>query len=196
MLVVAPPGVTVSGDGLKPAGQEQGMMVYTHEPLAAKAILTVQLSGLGSPQAADAGNDQGQQPGQEGNSRTEDENIQAVPGRLDDFKWILMIGLAALFALGALLLSRKQVVVAAGPAGDLEDAPDAPRKSSKAAKASRSTPAATVANVNAQVNASLDSLKDAIFRLELRKQAGTISAEEYAQERAKVDKLLRDLVHG
>jgi len=196
MLVVAPPGVTVSGDGLKPAGQEQGMMVYTHDPLAAKAILTVKLSGVGSPQAADAGNDQGQQPGQEGNSRTEDENIQAVPGRLDDFKWILMIGLAALFALGALLLSRKQVVVAAGPAGDLEDAPDARRKSSKAAKASKSAPPTSVADVNAQVNASLDSLKDAIFRLELRKQAGTISAEEYAQERAKVEKLLRDLVHG
>jgi len=196
MLVVAPPGVTVSGDGLKPAGQEQGMMVYTHEPMAAKAILTVQLSGVGNPQAADASGDQGQQPGQEGNSRTEEENIQAVPGRLDDFKWVLMIGLAALFALGALLLSRKQVVVAGGPAGDLEDAPDAPRKSSKAARAAKSAPPASVADVNAQVNASLDSLKDAIFRLELRKQAGTISAEEYAQERAKVEKLLRDLVHG
>jgi len=45
------------------------------------------------------------------------------------------------------------------------------------------------------VNVSLDSLKDRIFRLELRKQAGTISGE-YVQERAKVEKLLRDLVHG
>ncbi len=201
MLVVAPPGVTVSGDGLNPAGQEQGMMVYTHEPLAAKASLTLQLSGVGSPQTAEAGTDQGQQPGQEGNSRAQEENIQAVPGRLDDFKWILMIGLGALFALGALLLSRKQVVVAASPGADLEDVPAAPRKT--AAKAAKSAPAAvaappatTVADVSAQVNASLDSLKDAIFRLELRKQAGTISAEEYAQERARVEKLLRDLVQG
>jgi len=204
ILVVAPPGVTVSGDGLKPAGQEQGMMVYTHDPLAAKASLTVLLSGVGNPQAADAGGAQGQQGGQEGNSRTESENIQAVPGRLDDLKWPLMIGLAALFALGAIMLSRKQVVVAEGPAAELEDAPVTPRKASaKAAKPALATAAApsaaspsSVAEVNAQVSASLDSLKDAIFRLELRKQAGTISEEEYARERARVEKLLRDLVHG
>jgi hypothetical protein len=200
MLIVAPPGVTVSGDGLKPAGQEQGMMVYTHDPLAAKASFTLQLSGVGNPQAAEAGGDQGQQPGQEGNSRAQEENIQAVPGRLDDFKWILMIGLAALFALGALLLSRKQVVVADGPAADLEDAPAPPLQSSakaaKPAKSAATAPATSVADVSAQANASLDSLKEAIFRLELRKQAGTISAEEYAQERARVEKLLRDLVQG
>lgn len=200
MLVVAPPGVTVSGDGLKPVGQEQGMMVYTHDPLAAKASFTLQLSGVGSPQAAEAAGDQGQQPGQEGNSRAQEENIQAVPGRLDDFKWVLIIGLGALFALGALLLSRKQVVVAAGPDADLEDSPAVPRKSSpkaaKAAKSAASASATSVADVNAQVNVSLDSLKDTIFRLELRKQAGTISEEEYAQERVRVEKLLRDLVKG
>ncbi|MGB8496104.1 MAG: hypothetical protein WCE53_17025 [Candidatus Acidiferrum sp.] len=204
MLVVAPPGVTVAGDGLKSAGQEQGMMVYTHDPLAAKASLLVQLSGIGNPQAADAASAQGQQGAQEGNSRVESENIQAVPGRLDDLKWPLMIGLAALFALGAIMLSRKQVVVAEGPATELEDAPVAPRKASakaaKPASASAAAPGAaspsSVAEVNAQVSASLDSLKDAIFRLELRKQAGTISEEEYARERARVEKLLRDLVQG
>jgi hypothetical protein len=204
MLVVAPPGVTVAGDGLKPAGQEQGMMVYTHDPLAAKASLTVLLSGVGNPQAADASGAQGQQGGQEGNSRTESENIQAVPGRLDDLKWPLMIGLTALFALGAIMLSRKQVVIAAGPAAEPEDAPVTPRKvSAKAAKPALATAAApsaaspsSVAEVNAQVSASLDSLKDAIFRLELRKQAGTISEEEYARERIRVEKLLRELVQG
>ena len=205
MLVVAPPGVSVSGDGLKPAGQEQGMMVYTHDPLAAQASLLVQLSGVGNPQTADASGAQGQQGGQEGNSRTESENIQAVPGRLDDLKWPLMIGLAALFALGAIMLSRKQVLMAEGPAGELENAPVAPRKPS--AKAAKPAPPAgcrsdlphrqaVVAEVNAHVSASLDSLKETIFRLELRKQAGTISEEEYARERSKVEKLLRDLVQG
>ncbi len=204
MLVVVPPGVSVGGDGLTSAGQEQGMMVYTHEPLAAKASLLVQLSGIGNPQAADAGGAPGQQGGQEGNSRAESEDIQVVPGRLDDLKWPLLIGLAALFALGAVMLSRKQVVVAAGPAGEFEDAAVAPRK--RSAKAGKSAPAAgaapsaapasSVAEVNAQVSASLDALKETIFRLELRKQAGTISEEEYARERARVEKLLRDLVHG
>src|SRR5208283_5023220 len=177
--------------------------VYTHEPLAAKASLLLQLSGIGNPQAADAGGAQGQQGGQEGNSRTESENIQVVPGRLDDLKWPL-IGLAALFALGAIMLSRKQVVVAAGPAGELEDVPIAPRKPS--AKAGKPMPgagaaptgdtASGVGEVNAHVGVNLDALKETIFRLELRKQAGTISEEEYARERARVEKLLRDLVRG
>src|SRR5271157_6130553 len=64
MLVVAPPGVSVSGDGLMAAGQEQGMMVYTHVALPAKASLLLQLSGVANPQAADAGGAQEQQGGQ------------------------------------------------------------------------------------------------------------------------------------
>jgi hypothetical protein len=56
--------------------------------------------------------------------------------------------------------------------------------------------AASVASVNAQVNSSLDTLKDEVFRLELRKQAGTISDEDYAREKTRVEKLLRDLVRG
>ena len=39
-------------------------------------------------------------------------------------------------------------------------------------------------------------LKDTLFRLELRRQAGTISEEEYNQERARAEKVLRDLVRG
>jgi hypothetical protein len=213
MLVVAPPGVTVKGEGLNPAGQEQGMMVYTHDPLPAKGILAVSLSGQGS-QADAGGQEQGQGQAtagvaQEGNSRTGPEVI-ATPGRLDDFKWYLFIGLAALFAMGAILLTRKQVVVASGP--ELEDAPAVAKpgkqkKSSGAAaggvagaSAGKSAPenshAAGVAAVEEQVSASLESLKDQIFRLELRRQAGTISEEEYAREKAQVEKLLRDLVRG
>jgi hypothetical protein len=54
----------------------------------------------------------------------------------------------------------------------------------------------TIDDVDAAVGSSLDSLKDQIFRLELRRQAGTISEEEYAQERARAEKVLRDLVRG
>ena len=53
-----------------------------------------------------------------------------------------------------------------------------------------------LAALDAAVGLSLDSLKDQIFRLELRRQAGTISNEEYAQERARAEKVLRDLVRG
>lgn len=210
MLLVVPPGVTITGDGLQASGQEQGMMVYTHAPLAAKSSLTVNLSGVGAPQAADAGT--GQSAAQEGNSRTSEGDIHAVPGRLDDFKWYLFGGLAALFAMGAILLSRKQVVVTPGveteslaPAPTRNPKPTKPAKVTSAAAPPKSVPAsapppngaaATVASVNQQVTTSLDSLKDSIFRLELRRQAGTISEEDYARERAEMEKVLRDLVRG
>jgi outer membrane protein TolC len=46
------------------------------------------------------------------------------------------------------------------------------------------------------VGTSLDALKEQLFRLELRHQAGTITETEYAQERARAEKVLRDLVRG
>jgi len=211
LLVVAPPGVNISGDGLAAAGQEQGMMVYTHDPLAANGFLSVSVSGQGSPAANASDQGQGGAP-QEGNSRTGPEVI-AAPSRLDDFKWYLFAGLAALFAMGALLLSRKQVIVV----GASEESAPAPSNSAKSAKQKKSTsvtapapPAAASAkaapsNSNAasaaaaldqHVSVNMDSLKDQIFRLELRHQAGTISEEDYAREKAQVEKLLRDLVKG
>ena len=197
LLVVVPPGVTLTGDGLASAGQEQGMMVYTHDPLPAKGVLSVSLSGEGSPQPAGGGQDQGST--QEGNSRQE-QQVMATPSRLDDFKWYLFAGIAALFAMGAILLTRKQVVVAAADADDAVSPPPAkPAKQAPPAKTKKAPPAAP-ANVSAEVNqhvgVSMDALKDQIFRLELRRQAGTISEDDYAREKARFDKLLRDLVKG
>jgi hypothetical protein len=209
LLVVVPPGVTVTGDGLTSAGQEQGMMVFTHDPLAAKSALSVSLSGVGSPQSAAAGG-QGQDSAQEGNSRTGPE-VTAAPSRLDDFKWYLFGGLAALFAMGAILLTRKQVVLAEGPADESDSAPATPKAARPAppAKPKKTPPAPqpsasttptnshsskAAAAIDEHVSVSMDSLKDRIFRLELRRQAGTISEEDYAREKAEVEKLLRDLV--
>jgi hypothetical protein len=213
-LVVVPPGVTVTGDGLTAAGQEQGMFLFTHAPLAAKASIGVKLSGVAAPQAADAGAGNGPGAGQggmpqEGNSRTQTQDVQAVPGRLSEFKWPLLVLLLAGFAGLAIVLSRKKVVIVQGP-GDEIDPPtsSAGQKKSANAKAapaaadasttsaSAAVLAASVNSVNAHVNSSLDTLKDEVFRLELRKQAGTISDEDYAREKTRVEKLLRDLVRG
>jgi hypothetical protein len=54
----------------------------------------------------------------------------------------------------------------------------------------------TSATIVAEVNSNLDSLKDTLLRIELRRQAGTISDEEYALERGRAEQLLRDLVQG
>jgi hypothetical protein len=190
ILLVAPPGVTLTGDGISAAGQEQGMNVFLHDALAAKGSLAVSVSGVGSPQAAGAADGQGQQQGQEGNSRTQGQQVDLAPPRIDDYKWPLLFGLVAIFALGAILLSRKQVVMV--PAADSEGA--TPAQSKKAAKAAKQQ--AGVDAVKESINANLDSLKEEVFRLELRKQAGTISEEDYAREKSRVDNLLRDLVRG
>jgi hypothetical protein len=52
------------------------------------------------------------------------------------------------------------------------------------------------ASVESEVQNSLDSLKDKLFRLELRRQAGTITEEDYARERARTEAILRELVRG
>ena len=62
--------------------------------------------------------------------------------------------------------------------------------------ATSGTASKELSQVDAAVGTSLDALKDQMFRLELRRQAGTISEAEYAQERARAEKVLRDLVRG
>jgi hypothetical protein len=56
--------------------------------------------------------------------------------------------------------------------------------------------AVDVPAVEREVQNGLDGLKDKLFRLELRRQAGTISEEDYARERARTEQVLRELVRG
>jgi len=72
----------------------------------------------------------------------------------------------------------------------------APSPAPSAAAKAPSNGTSTLSEVDAAIGTSLDALKESLFRLELRHQAGTISEEEYARERAKAEKVLRDLVRG
>jgi len=206
LLVAAPPTVQIAGDNLTPAGQEQGMNLYAREDVPAGTLVSLSVSGAAPPPDANAGAGQGQQgrDAQQGGEAA-GVSIQAVPGRLDVLKWPLIAGFVVLFALGGFLLARKPVVVAAG-AGAVDDDAAAPRpKKSKptvaqvtppAVTSARSNGAASLAEVDAAVGTSLDALKEQLFRLELRRQAGTITETEYSQERARAEKVLRDLVRG
>src|SRR5712691_9902050 len=210
LVVVAPPSVQISGDGLTPGGQEQGMNLYGRQDVPAGTLVAVSVSGTAPAPDANAGAEQGQQGGQQGRDaqqgggESSGVSIQQVPGRLDVLKWPLIAGFVCVFALGAILLARKPVVAVAGPA-PLEDEithAKKPKKSRPGASISPSAPAtptngaASLAEVDAAIGTSLDGLKERLFRLELRHQAGTISEEEYAQERARAEKVLRDLVRG
>ncbi len=207
LVVVAPPTVQIAGDGLQSNGQEQGMNLYSRDGLAANSALTVAVSGTAPPPSNNASDtDAGAQnrDEQQGNGPPSGAAIQAVPGRLDALKWPLVGGFLGMFALLAVLLARRPVVaVAGGPSGDVAALPAKSFKKTAAAQgappASTLAPpagSASLAQVDAAVGTSLDALKDTLFRLELRRQAGTISEEEYSQQRARAERVLRDLVRG
>lgn len=210
LLVVAPPSVQISGEGLAAGGQEQGMNLYGRQDVPAGTVVAVSVSGTAPAPNVNAGAEQGQpeqgqqgREAQQGGGEATGVSIQQVPGRLDVLKWPLVAGFVFVFALGAILLARRPVVAIAGPASLEVEIPAAKQKKSiSTAPSAPSAPAvptngaASLAEVDAAIGTSLDGLKERLFRLELRHQAGTISEEEYAQERARAEKVLRDLVRG
>ncbi len=203
----APPGVQVSGDGLSPAGQDQGFAVYVRDTVAANTPLSVSVSGTAPApaqgQSGAAGGDDSQNPSV--NSRLDQNGADAptasattLPARLDSLKWVLVGGFGAIFVLGFVYLWRRPQLVSASAAPAIEG-PSRAAQPVVAAAAAAPSPAArpvTVEEVNRQVTGSLDEMKEKLFRLELRRQAGTIGEDEYACERQSIERLLRDLVRG
>jgi hypothetical protein len=211
LVVAAPPSVQISGDGLAPGGQEQGMNLYGRQDVPAGTIVAVNISGTAAPPDANAGAEQGQQgrDAQQGGGESGGISIQQVPGRLNDIAPTWMI--AGVFIIGfgilGLLLWSKKVESAAveGQEQVTDAAARGPKKAKLSAASATPAPAepvtprngaSSLAEVDAAIGTSLDALKERLFRLELRHQAGTISEVEYAQERARAEKVLRDLVRG
>jgi hypothetical protein len=206
LIVVAPPSVEISGDGLQPGGQEQGMNLYGRENVAANTVVNVSLSGTAAPPAEAQGAGPETGPGA-GESAQGGAQIQIIPGRLDSLKWGIVLGLVAVFGLGAILLGKKQIVVnmpengvsavalQGSPGSAARENGDGSKPRPTASSASPST-ASAISNVDVQVGNSLDALKDRLFRLELRRQAGTITEADYIEERNKAEQVLRDLVKG
>ena len=195
VLLVIPPTMQVASAGFSAAGTEQGYNVFSKESMKAGNGFDVTVSGT-APPPADASASSSSPDQVNGQDSGPETTIETAPARLDDEKWILLGGLAAIFAVGVGLLLRK-------PVPEVESAPAPPpvpkgRKAQRAAqaKAAPVAPAPPVERVQQEVNSNLDSLKDTLLRLELRRQAGTITDAEYALERGRAEQLLRDLVQS
>jgi len=199
VIVVVPPTITVSGDHLQSAGQEQGMNLFEHSFANGAAPFTVSLSGTAPAQDASSGGSEaqganGRLGGEEGGGGTP---IQVVPGRLDALKWPILAVMVVGFAFGGYLLARKSVVVSAGGEAAMQANAGLKTASQKSKPTSRAPELTnTLASLDREAAMSLDGLKDLIFKLELRRQAGTISEAEYASERARAEQILRELVRG
>jgi hypothetical protein len=208
----APPSVQVSGGGFIAAGQAQGFSAYTRDSVPANTPVSVSVSGTAPPPApgqegAAAGNapaDDTQNPSV--NSRIETgtdapvASVTTLPARLDSLKWILVGGFVALFLLGLIFVARQPQSAVLADAGSVNipataQPPTRPAASEQSAPYSSSAASAS-ANLDREVRGSLDELKDILFRLELRREAGTITEADYARERDRVQKALRDLVKG
>jgi hypothetical protein len=199
LAVFAPATVQVSGGGFAPAGKEQGFSVYMRESVAANTPIQISISGTAPPpppqdsQNGGAPADNSQDPSVNSRADTGGDapsvTATALPARLDSLKWVLVSGFAAIFALGLVYLWRRPEVATAGMAA-VGSAPTT-RAENIASPAS-----STVAEVNREVRGSVDELKDTLFRLELRRQAGTITEEDYAREHERIGALLREMVRG
>jgi hypothetical protein len=209
--VFAPPSVTISASALTAAGQAQGFSAYTRNSVAANSPVAVSVSGTAPPPAQDAdagpsGGDNSQNPSV--NSRIETGNavpaasVTTLPARIDDLKWIIVGGFVALFVLGLIFVARQPqtatvadsasgAVTVAIPAAAKKNLPVSNQSSNSATDAGH-----TAANRDREVRGSLDELKDLLFRLELRREAGTINEADYNAARERVQKALRDLVKG
>jgi len=194
VLIIVPPPAQVLSAGFQPAGSEQGYNVYARDHVPAGVAMDFAVSGAGTAPSSSGGGGAGGAGAESGeaqnpsvNSRAgeaSEESSQVLPGRLEDVKWILVGGFAALFALGVVYLWKKPPQATATPEPNSKPEPKhAPERR-------------TISEVDREVHYSLDEIKENLFRLELRKQAGTISEEEYARQRGRTEKLLRDLVKG
>ncbi|HET9401831.1 MAG TPA: carboxypeptidase-like regulatory domain-containing protein [Candidatus Acidoferrales bacterium] len=219
-VILAHPALTLTADGFQAAGSEQGMTVYTRDNIPAGSDFNVTLSGA-VPPGSDA---QDQSAQGSANGRETGAPISTVPPRIDQLKWILLAGFGTFFILGAIYLWRKPAPAAAVAASISHESAQGresrrSRQSSElnlssaqiqasavhqhaadsapGANAPQSNGAiATLADFDRGVSTSLDELKDMLFKLELRHQAGTIPEADYAAQRARAEKILRDLVRG
>ena len=113
--------------------------------------------------------------------------------------WPLIGGFCILFILAAILIARKPVAIPVARAENATAAVKPELATPRAATQTNPTPGSNglaIATLDRDTAINLDALKDQLFRLELRRQAGTIAEDEYVRERAKAEQILRDLVRG
>jgi hypothetical protein len=222
VLLVIPPTMQVSSPGFNAAGTEQGFNVFAKDSIKAGTGFDITVNGTAPPPADQSSSSPADQVNGRDSGGGSDSGsgptVQAAPARLDSDKWILLGGLAAIFAVGVALLIRQPVLaVATAPATPAGPGPRS-SKAKRPAQAMPSPPAAPppappptptpvraaapavavplVQQIQQEVDTNLDSLKDTLLRIELRRQAGTITDEEYARERGRAEQVLRDLVQG
>jgi hypothetical protein len=189
VLAIAPPTVQVRGEGFVSRGREQDWNVFGRESVAANMVFELNVQGFAPPPAEEEGGTAASGAAKSATGAA----VSVVPQRLDNLKWVLLAGLAALFALGGVLLWKRPFQQpAAAHAPEASSVAGGPETKPATASATRQSQAAeTLKQIEQQAMGSLEAVKELLLRIEIRKQAGTISEEEYARERAQAEEMLR-----
>jgi hypothetical protein len=202
VLIVVPPTMQVLSAGFAPAGTEQGFNVYSRDTVTANEPVDISISGTAPPPQAASGGTGGDNSGEAPDNGPVPTG-EIVPSRIDNVKWLVIACFAAIFALGAAMLMRRpQPASRDGAPSDTASYATASVPPARASAMPMGIPppggalpiSTAMGQTERAVQGSLDEIKDRLFRLELRHQAGTLAEAEYLRQRGEAEKVLRDLL--
>jgi len=180
VAVILPKSMSLSGSDFKPINSDPGVLTFLAKNASPGKALAFTISGTGSlpreqqggqgdngPQAAAPGNQPGGGIGAPINT----------PNPLSKYTWWILGGLALLLFAAAAFLLRK-------PSGTVAYAPVQVAAAGQPSAGHTATPA----NKNV---AMLSVLKDEMFEIESERIAGTLSDQEYAEQKAALEIVLK-----
>lgn len=154
--------------------------------------LAFTVEGTGTISDAPAQNASGSGP-QEGGAQARDNRPGGglgvpidAPDALQQYRWPILGGFAALLAFGGWVVTKRQTTAPAASAASRGAAPRdivAPTRTSV-------SPPATVAAPGAKSSMLLEALKEEMFQLELEKKQGKITPADYEKARSALDQTL------
>ncbi len=188
--VVLPKSMTFaggSGSGFESSPQDPSVQTFLTRDTAPGKTIDFSVSGTGSFVREEQGDNGGQEAGAPGNQPGGGigEPIN-TPDPLSKYKWWILGGLALLLAATAAFLLRKPVGVVA-PAGVAASTGVAV----SALPPVHSAPGAGGSSLAAKNAALLNALKEELFALESEKIAGTLAPNEYAEQKAALETVLK-----
>ena len=191
--IVLPKSMTFtggSGTNFIPSPQDPSVQTYLMREIATGKTIDYTVSGTGAFPREDQGSQGGPAQGGDGGAEVGGPGTQPggglgepinTPDPLSKYKWWILGGLFILLAaVAAFLLRRPSMLAVPGAAAQT------------AASGSIAAPAYVPPIAAAAKNAALlNALKEELFSLESEKIAGTLSAEEYAEQKAALETVLR-----
>jgi hypothetical protein len=175
-----------SGASFKAVNEDPNVQTFLMRTVAANTPISFTVSGEGAiPREAQGGGDSGQgAQASSGAGTTPGGGIGEpinTPDPLSKYKWWILGGLALLLAAAAAFLLRRPAGAVAGAPAQVTMPIDAPIPTAAYA------PPQPAGGKNALLNA----LKEELFAIESEKIAGTLSAAEYAEQKAALETVLK-----